>query len=876
MKSSETRQIFIDFFQKKGHAHLPSLSLIPKDDPTLLFTNAGMVQFKSNLLAPETAPYKRAVTVQKCMRAGGKHNDLENVGRTARHHTFFEMLGNFSFGDYFKKEAIIWAWEFMTERLKLSKDKLIVSVYEKDDDAALIWQKEIGIKTEKIFRGGEKDNFWQMGDTGPCGPCSEILIDQGAGVGCGKPDCAPGCDCDRFLELWNLVFMQYEKDVSGKLTPLPKPCIDTGMGLERLSAVLQGKHSNFHSDLFMLIIKEVEGISKKTYGKNHNADVSINVIADHIRAIAFILSEGLMPSNEGRGYVLRRVIRRAARHGLMLGITEPFLYKVIDSVFNIMSESYPELLENTKRTKQILKFEEERFSHTLSAGTLILDEIIRGLKSSGENTIPGSELFKLYDTYGFPIDLARDTARDHEIAVDEKGFEKEMQIQKTRARASWVGAEAAIAEIYKKLLKETCPTKFSGYETMSAEGTVKAVIKNGISVDEAKEGDEVEIVLNETPFYGESGGQVGDKGVIKAEALRIEVKDTKKINEIISHVCLIKKGVVKTGMKVYALVDNEERKATMRNHTATHLLQSALRHVLGEHVKQAGSLVEPERLRFDFTHFSPMEDREIQEVEDIVNEKIMENLPVKTSLMSIDDAIGSGAIALFGEKYGEEVRVVKAGDFTSELCGGTHCSATGEIGLFKIISEGSVAAGIRRIEATTGTQALGLVRAEENELKSVAQLLKVKELNASERLKKFIADIKSLEKELERLKSKAIAGKADTVLSNVITVGNINVLSQRIDGYDMKALRQFGDTLKDKIGSGILVLGSVLDSQVSYVTMVTKDLTAHFNAGEILRAVTGGKGGGRPDMAQGGTKDVEGIDKALKSVYDVVKRQVKT
>ncbi len=879
MKSSEIRQLFIDFFRQKGHRILPGSPLIPKDDPTLLFTSAGMVQFKSLFLDTPSTTYKRVATVQKCLRAGGKHNDLDNVGRTARHHTFFEMLGNFSFGDYFKKEAIKWAWEFLTEWLKLPEDKLLISVYEKDDESADIWQREVGINPQRIFRGGEKDNFWQMGDTGPCGPCSEILIEQGKDVGCGKPDCAPGCDCDRFLELWNLVFMQYDRSSDGKLTPLSKPCIDTGMGLERLTAVLQGKYSNFHSDLFMPIIKEVESLivrTKKTYGKDHNTDVSINVIADHIRAIAFMLTEGLMPSNEGRGYVLRRIIRRAARHGFMLGIDEPFLYKIIDSLPGIMAESYPELIEEVGRVRRILKFEEERFSHTLSSGMSILTEIIKRLKGGGEKTIPGQELFKLYDTYDFPIDLARDIAEDNGLTIDEQGFEKEMEIQRVRARASWAGVDVAVAEVYKRLLKETGTTEFLGYETLKAEGTVLTVVKDGTLLNEAKEGDEVEIILNKTPFYGDSGGQVGDKGVLSGEDLRIEVIDTKKIGEIISHICTVKRGIVNTGMKVYASVDEERRKAIMRNHTATHLLQSALRQVLGDHVKQAGSLVEPERLRFDFTHFSPVEEREIEEVERIVNEKIMENIPLESSLLSIDDAIGSGAIALFGERYGKKVRVVRAGDFSAELCGGTHCRATGEIGLFKIVSEGSVASGVRRIEALTGFRALEFLRTKEEELKKVAELLKVNELKVLERLKKFIAHTKLLEKELEKLKGKALVGKADAILQNVQRVNNVKVLSQRIDGYDLRTLRELADKLRDKMGSGILVLGSVLDAQVSYVAMVTKDLTPRLNAEEILRAVTGGKGGGRDDMAQGRTNDIEGVDKALNLVCDIIKMKVES
>jgi len=875
MKGSEIRQLFIDYFRERGHSVLPSSSLIPREDPTLLFTNAGMVQFKSFFLDPDSSPYKRVVTVQKCLRAGGKHNDLENVGRTARHHTFFEMLGNFSFGDYFKREAIIWAWEFLTEWLRLPQDKLLVSVYEKDDVAPVIWEKDVGIKPERIFRGGERDNFWQMADTGPCGPCSEILIDQGEDVGCGRPDCAPGCDCDRFLELWNLVFMQYERAVNGRPTPLPRPCIDTGMGIERLSAVFQGKKSSFHSDLFIPIIREIEGISKRAYGKEHRTDVSINVIADHIRAIAFMLAEGLMPSNEGRGYVLRRIIRRAARHGFMLGIDKPFLYKVIDSAISIMSPSYPQLSEDVKRIRRILKFEEERFSHTLSSGMSILEEIMKGLKIGGEKVIPGTELFRLYDTYGFPLDLTMDIAKDSGLLVDEQGFKKEMDAQRLRARASWVVGDVAISEVYKRLLKEA-QTEFLGYETLRTEGTVLAVMKNGTLLDEAKEGDRVEIVLNKTPFYGEAGGQVGDKGLLSSDGLRIEVIDAKKIGEVISHISIIKKGTVKKGMKVFASVDEERRRAIMRNHTATHLLQSALRDVLGDHVKQAGSLVEPERLRFDFTHFSPMEEGEIEKAERIVNEKIMENILIETSIMGIDDAVGSGAIALFGERYGEDVRVVRAGEFSAELCGGTHCKATGEIGLFKIISEGSVASGIRRIEALTGIEALEFMRQEGEELKKVAAMLKVERLRVSERLKKIIDSAKLLEKEIGRLKGRALTGKVEDILQNVVRVDNIKVLSQRIDGYDIKALRNLADTLRDRIGSGVVVLGSVFDAQVSYVAMVTKDLTSRLDAGEILRAMTGGKGGGRANMAQGGTRDIEVIDKTLEAVYDVIKLKVKS
>jgi alanyl-tRNA synthetase len=873
MESKKVRQLFLDFFREKGHEIVPSSPLLPKDDPTLLFTNAGMVQFKSVFLGEETRPYKRAVTVQKCLRAGGKHNDLENVGRTARHHTFFEMLGNFSFGDYFKKEAAAWAWELLTERMKLPADKLYITVYEKDDEAARIWKDHVGVRAERIYRLGEKDNFWQMGDTGPCGPCSEILIDQGPEMGCGKSTCDVGCDCDRYLEIWNLVFMQYNRDSSGKLTPLPKPSIDTGMGVERLSAVLQGKHNNFDTDLFMPIIKTVEKISGKQYGIDHSATVSLRVIADHIRSAAFVISEGLFPSNEGRGYVLRRIIRRAARHGFMLGIEDPFLHTVLDTVYEIMSGPYPELLDNTEGSKKILKLEEERFAHTLSSGMAILNKLMEDLKSSGKETIPGPELFKLYDTYGFPIDLAQDIAEDNNFRMDLKGFSDEMELQKTRARASWVGEEE-VAGVYREIKKRFGATNFLGYETLHSDSVVNAIIKNGTLSDEAREGEEVEIILDKSPFYGESGGQVGDTGVFRADGMRIEVVDTRKFSDILIHNAVVRKGIIRKGITVSASVDEERRKAIMRNHTATHLLHAALKAVLGDHIKQAGSLVAPDRLRFDFTHFYAMDEREISEVEEMVNEQILKNLHVDKSTTTLDDAISQGVTALFGEKYGETVRVVRSGDFSAELCGGTHSDATGEIGLFKIISEGSVAAGIRRIEAVTGFPAIEFYKEREKELIKTAGLLKIPEQKVSERVEKIIGEMKQQEKELEKFRQKAVKGKADAVLESAVSIDTIKVLARKIDGLDMKALRDLTDNLKNKIGSGVILLASALNGQAYYVSAVTKDLTSRFNAGEILKTVTGGKGGGRPDMAQGGTKDVAGIDKALGSVVEIVKQRV--
>jgi alanyl-tRNA synthetase len=874
MESKKIRQLFLDFFKEKGHEVLPSSSLLPQDDPTLLFTNAGMVQFKSVFLGEDKRPYKRATTVQKCLRAGGKHNDLENVGRTARHHTFFEMLGNFSFGDYFKEDACKWGWEFLTEWVKLPVDNLFVTVFEKDDEAAEIWEKHVGLPPEKIFRLGEKDNFWQMGDTGPCGPCSEIHIDQGPEMGCDRPDCQVGCDCDRYLEIWNLVFMQFNRDASGELTPLPKPSIDTGMGLERLSAILQGKTNNFDTDLFTPIIAKVEEISGKKYGPDPETNVSLRVIADHIRATVFSLSDGLMPSNEGRGYVIRRIIRRAARHGFMLGIEKPFLYNVLDAVYEIMSDAYPDIMDSAKMSRKVLKLEEERFAHTLVSGMGILEKLMDDVKSAGKNTIPGTELFKLYDTFGFPLDLAQDIAEDNSLLVDHQGFNDEMELQKKRARSSWVGAEE-VAGVYKEAKEMFKPTAFIGYDNFKADCSVNALIKDGSFIDTAGEGEEVEIILDKSPFYGESGGQVGDLGSMKSDNLRIVISDTKKINDMLVHFGTVKSGTVSKGMTIQVQVDEDRRKSVMRNHTATHLLHSSLRLVLGDHIKQAGSHVAPDRLRFDFNHFFAMDEREISEVESIVNEKIMENIQLVVSETSLDEAIARGVTALFGEKYGDTVREVKAGDFTAELCGGTHCRATGDIGPFKIVSEGSVAAGVRRIEAVTGFAALEFGKTREVELKKAAGLLRVTELNVSDKIEKVINDLKQSEKEIDKIKQKAASGSVDSILDKVVEIDNVKVLAHKENGMDMKALRNLADRLKDKIGSGVIVLGSAVNDQAFYVAVVTKDLTDRVKAGDILKEVTGGKGGGRPDMAQGGTKDTGGLGKAIDSVSGIIQEKMK-
>lgn len=877
MKSKEIRRAFLDYFVAKGHERIKSFSLIPRNDPTLLFTNAGMVQFKSVFLGGEKRPYTRAVSCQKCLRAGGKHNDLENVGHTARHHTFFEMLGNFSFGDYFKKDAILFAWELLTQIYKLPKDRLWVSVYDKDDEAERLWLELTGLPSDRIVRLGAKDNFWQMGDTGPCGPCSEIIIDQGENVGCGKAECKVGCDCDRFLELWNLVFMQFNRDESGELTPLPKPSIDTGMGLERISAVLQGKLNNFDTDIFSPIISAITAQARISYGKNTESDISIRVISDHIRSIAFLLSDGLMPSNEGRGYVLRRIIRRASRYAKLLGINEPVLYKFIDPAADSMGDVYPELIDEKERASKVLRFEEERFSRTLEQGMRIMDEVIASAKRAGLKSVPGDEIFRLYDTFGFPVDLARDIASDNHLVLDDEGFHKEMEMQRERARASWVGEEEAVSSIYRELLSEIGKTEFIGYDAMQSESVVKAILKDGRVVKEASKGEEVEIFLDKTPFYGESGGQVGDSGSMTAPGFRAVVNDTKKAVEgLHSHMLRIKEGSLRVWDRVHCEVDSLKRKAIMRNHTATHLLQSALRNILGEHVKQAGSLVAPHRMRFDFTHFFPLSNSEVEEIEDIVNRNILDNINLQVSVKDIKEAIASGATALFGEKYGETVRVVNIPGVSSELCGGTHCTTTGDIGSFVVVSEGSAASGIRRIEALTGAAAFGHFREKENELRKISDLLKTDK--PSERIEKLIADMKELERELERLKGRAAAENSASLIAGAREVNGIKVVSARADGLAKKDLRVLADNLKEKLGSGVVVLASVSNGEAAILSMVTNDLTNKVKAGALLKEVAllaGGRGGGKPELAEGGTKELEKLDKALEAVYDLVKKGIR-
>ena len=874
MTSGEIRSTFLNYFSSKGHEIVPSSSLIPGNDPTLLFTNAGMVQFKSVFLGQENRSYTRAVSSQKCMRAGGKHNDLENVGHTARHHTFFEMLGNFSFGDYFKSEAIVFAWELLTEIYKLPKDRLWATVYEEDDEAAGLWEKLTGVPSTRIVRLGAKDNFWQMGDTGPCGPCSEILIDQGKDIGCGRLDCVVGCDCDRFLEIWNLVFMQYDRDKFGGLISLPKPSIDTGMGLERLASVLQGKHNNFDADLFSPIIAAICHFSKKTYHSDRRTDTAIRVIADHIRSITFLLSEGLTPSNEGRGYVLRRIIRRAARYAKFLDISDPVLYRLCGSVADAMAGAYPELADERLRVEKMLRMEEERFNRTLEQGLAMLNDIMGNLKTFGSSIIPGEELFRLYDTYGFPLDIARDVARENGLTIDEPAFHKEMEVQKTKARASWTVEDAAVSPVYRDLMHKFSPTKFVGYEVMESESSVLALVAKGEIIDELKTGEEGEVLIDITPFYAESGGQAGDIGELTCDGMMAEVTDTKKpVEGYHIHKVVMRKGSLKAGDRVSAAVDVGTRLATMRNHTATHLIHVSLKNLLGEHVKQAGSYVSSERLRFDFNHFDALDRSMIEEIEDEVNGSILKNLYLNTTVMETKKAIESGVTALFGEKYGDEVRVVSIPDTSSELCGGTHVHATGDIGIFRVLSEGSVASGIRRIEAVTGKAALLSFREDYRELRKISEILRTSE-NRPEKIQKILSDVKALEKSLESFKDKSASEFSGKILGKAREINGIKVIAYKIEDLDPKDLRVVADNVRDGLDSGIFVLASVRDDQASMVAMVTGGLTAKYSAGDLLKKIAslaGGKGGGKRDLAQGGTKDLNKLDSALESLYDIIR-----
>lgn len=875
MKSSEIRTAFLDYFQSKGHKIVPSSPLIPWNDPTLIFVNAGMVQFKKVFLGSEKSPFNRAVTCQKCMRAGGKHSDLENVGHTARHHTFFEMLGNFSFGDYFKKDAILFGWDLLTGQFKLPKEKLYVSVYEKDDESAGLWTELTGIPDNRIVRLGAKDNFWQMGDTGPCGPCSEIIIDQGNHMGCGKPDCSVGCDCDRFLELWNLVFMQFNRDESGQLTPLPKPSIDTGMGLERISAVLQGKQNNFDTDIFEPIISAISFLSGTSYGASPENTASMRVIADHMRASIFMLSEGCVPSNEGRGYVLRRIIRRAARHAKLLNIHEPCLYRLTDSVIAAIGDVYPEIVKEKNRNEKLLQIEEENFHRTIETSMNLFDSIITRAKKDGLQTIPGEEVARLQQTHGLPLDFAKDIAMDAGLIIDEEAFHKEMASHRDKSKVITGTLKAVLPAITAEFHGSTVNTEFVGYNALIADAVAVSLLKDDKPVETLGEGEEGIIVLDKTPFYGESGGQEGDKGIMTSHGSLITVLDTRKPSaDLYLHQVKVSKGIITKGEHLTCSVDESLRKAVMRNHTATHLLHKALRMVLGDHVKQSGSVVDHERLRFDFTHFTAMQDDEIIRVEDIINDKILEDLAVRTDIMKVDEAMKTGAMALFDEKYGETVRVVTTGDFSKELCGGTHSRSTGEIGLCVIVSEGSVASGIRRIEALTGKPALEYFRRKKSELDEIKGVLKTD--IPLEKIDKLLADVKTMEKEIRKLKTGSSKDGITDAVKNAPEINGVRVVKIRQDGLSQNELRLLADNVRDRLGSGVVILYSVTEGQAAIVCVVTKDLTDRFHAGDILKNITklaGGRGGGKPDMAQGGTKEIDKLEAVLGSLNEIIKEK---
>ena len=875
MTGNEIRRQFIEYFEKHNHKIVRSSSLVPQDDPTLLFTNAGMVQFKRTFLGEEKRSYVRAASSQKCVRAGGKHNDLENVGYTARHHTFFEMLGNFSFGDYFKEKGIEFAWDLLVNGYGLPEDKLLVSVFIDDDEAHDIWNKNIGVPEDRIVRFGEKDNFWSMGDTGPCGPCSEILLDRGKEFACDRPDCSVGCECDRYLEIWNLVFMQFNRDASGKMAPLPKPSIDTGMGLERIVSIIQNVPTNYEIDLIIPIINKTENLSEKQLGDSSEDDIAMKVIADHSRAAAFLIGDGIIPSNEGRGYVLRRIIRRAIRYGRNIGLTRPFLHKTTSVVFDIMKPVYPELSSAASFITNIIKNEEVRFSETLDKGLKLLNDNLLEIKAKGQKEIPGQLIFKLYDTYGFPLDIVRDVVRDKNMSLDIQGFNNAMEEQRAKSRS--IATFSEISDAYKKLSSEGIKPKFVGYDKLSCNAKVLVIVENGNEVHEASSGKEVEVITDFTPFYAESGGQVGDTGKISGTNLILEVSDTvKDPTGLVIHKGRIISGTIKKGDNIFLIVDKNERNATACNHTATHILHSVLRQILGDHVKQAGSLVAPDRLRFDFTHFSQVDTETLDKIESLVNKIIQENMPVQLEEMDAEDALKTGATALFEEKYGDRVRVVSLSDFSKELCGGIHTRHTGNIGLFKIIGESSVASGVRRIEALTGDAALTYTQKTSNIVRNIARLVKEKPEALTQRVEKILSEQKFHEKEIERLKAQTASRSADRIEDDIKSINNIKVLAKKVSVDNPAALRDLADKFKEKIKSGIVVLGCNTGPKVLLITLVTKDLVDRFHAGNIVKqvaAIVGGGGGGRPDMAQAGGTKPEMLDKALDKVYELVENR---
>ncbi|MFZ0961830.1 MAG: alanine--tRNA ligase [Terriglobia bacterium] len=911
MQSNEIRKAFLKFFEARNHRVVPSSSLVPANDPTLLFANAGMNQFKDVFLGRERRDYLRACSSQKCVRAGGKHNDLEQVGRTTRHHTFFEMLGNFSFGDYFKKQAIPWAWELITKDFAIPSEKLYVTVFREDDEAEGIWAQDVGVARDRIFRLDDHDNFWQMGDTGPCGPCSEIHCDLGpAASDQGHTDCAFPCECGRYVELWNLVFMQYNRDEQGVMTPLPRPSIDTGAGLERLASVLQGKLSNFETDLFRPLIDEAAALANVEYGANHDTDVSLRIIADHARSATFLISDGVLPSNEGRGYVLRLIMRRALYHGQTLGLNEPFLYKISSRVVDMMKDAYPELVQTAPHVAKAIKKEEEQYARTTKVGleelgNILISEGLRfrdwkaqwGGRDRGVDaimktpdgktiliqakTVKGKDLFRLHDTFGLRPEFVEDIVKNYGLAIDRENYEAEMQKQRERARASWKGAEKKVALPVFSKLAEDGKTVFDGYtQTTSDDCRIMALVQNGEPVSEVKPGSEVEIVLDHTPFYAEAGGQVGDTGHILAPATDHEVAHVTNtycpVSGLIVHKAVAREGI-RMGDVVTAVVDAKRRDATRRNHTATHLLHAALRKTLGTHVKQAGSLVAPDRLRFDFTHYTGLGEQDLLDIEDLVNEHILKNEEVATTVMDLDAAVNTGAMALFGEKYADQVRVLAIDDFSKELCGGTHVRRTGDIGLFKTVSEGSVAAGTRRIEAITGTSVLEYLRRQSQSLAQASEALRAKPEALIEAIEKLTESEKKLRKELEAQQMKRAASAAGDLVQQAREIKGVKVIAARVEVTDRAAMRQMVDDLRAKLQSGVIVLGGVAEGRVSLIAAVTKDLTTRLDAGKIVKQAANyveGSGGGRKDLAEAGGKNPAKLDESIQAVPGIIEQML--
>ncbi|SHK05547.1 alanine--tRNA ligase [Tepidibacter formicigenes] len=871
---NEIRSRFLEFFESKGHLAKGSFPLVPQNDPSLLLINAGMAPLKNYFMGKEVPPNKRMATCQKCIRTG----DIENVGKTARHATLFEMLGNFSFGDYFKRESIKWGWEFVTKHLEIPEEKVWVSIYENDDEAFEIWNKEVGFPAQRIVRLGKEDNFWEIG-TGPCGPCSELYYDRGEKYGCNSPDCKPGCDCDRYIEFWNHVFTQFDKDEDGNYNPLPNPNIDTGMGLERIACIMQDVDNIFEIDTIKHILNGVLEITNVEYGKNEKTDTSIRIITDHIRAVTFLVADGVLPSNEGRGYVLRRLLRRAARHGKLLGIKEGFLYKLMDKVVEVSGDAYPELIEKKDYIRKVLKIEEERFEETIDQGMEILKGYINKLKENNKKVLSGENAFKLYDTYGFPIDLTKEILEEEGFKVDEKSFEEEMEKQRNRARSARQNDESDgwKEDIFSKI-DQSIKSEFVGYYSLEEKSTISAIVKGDEIVNEAHNGEKVTIILDKTPFYAESGGQVGDKGILFNESFDGDVIDTKKgLNDRIHHEVVVKKGSIHVKDEVNAKVEKELRMNSARNHSATHLLHKALKEILGDHVQQAGSLVTPQRLRFDFTHFEAISKEELLKIEMIVNKKVMESLDIDANEMSIDEAKKMGATALFGEKYGDVVRVVAMGDYSCELCGGTHLKNTSQIGLFKIISESGVAAGVRRIEAITGMSVYEYISEKENKILNICNTLKTKEDNVISKAKSLVDEVRELNKELDSIKNKvAMASVDDAVIKK--EVKGVNLILAKFEGMDMNSLRNIGDNLKDKYESGVIVLANTANDKVNFIVTATKDVVEKgVHCGNIIREVAkiaGGNGGGRPDMAQAGGKDTTKVKEALMHAKEVLENQI--